>query len=97
MPMLAVMAAASCGKAPPVIHRFGGMTMGSTYEVKFIGEVPLVTVQAAVVTLLDEFDQMFSKWRPDSEISRLNASPAATPFAVSARFAAVLGQALDLA
>lgn len=94
--VLALAAAAGCSRGPQV-HSFGGFTMGSTYEVKFVGNVPLAEVRDAVTGLLAEFDLAFSKWREDSEISRLNAAPGAEPFAVSPRFAAVLGQALEVA
>lgn len=71
--------------------------MGSTYEVKFVGDVPLADVRAIVVEELAAFDAAFSNWRPDSEVARLNAHASTEPFRVSARFAAVLQLALDLA
>lgn len=96
--------AAACSERPPeaqpesaAIQRFTGPTMGSTYEVKFVGSVPLPVVQLAVTTELAEFDTAFSKWRSDSEIVRCNQHRSPNPLAVSPRFAAVLQQALVLA
>lgn len=77
--------------------RFGGPTMGSTYEVKFFGVQPMAAVRAVVEEELAACDLAFSKWRRDSEISRLNQTAGTAPFPVSARFAKVLQQALDLA
>ena len=78
-------------------QRFGGPTMGSTYEVKFFGAQPVAAVRAVVEEELAACDLAFSKWRPDSEISRLNQTAGTAPFPVSARFAKVLQQALDMA
>lgn len=88
---------AACGEAPPDIHRFGGPTMGSTYEVKFVGDAPVADVRAAVEAELAAFDATFSNWRPDSEIARVNAHTGPGPLPVSERFAAVLQLALDVA
>ena len=79
------------------VHQFGGPTMGSTYEVKFVGAVPVSRVRAVVEAELAEFDLAFSNWREDSEIARCNRHASTEPFAASARFLAVLQQALDVA
>lgn len=89
--------AVACTNAGPEIHRFGGPTMGSTYEVKYVGGQPVASVRAVVEAELAAFDLAFSKWRDDSEISRCNRHQSTAPFPVSERFAAVLQQALDLA
>lgn len=90
----------ACGgdaAAGPVVHAFGGPTMGSNYEVKFVGDVPLERVRAAVEAELAAFDATFSNWRDDSEIVRINRTRSTAPIQVSARFAAVLQQALAVA
>lgn len=92
-----LLALAACGAPPAGVQSFGGRTMGSTYEVKFVGDVPLAEVCAIVDEELAAFDAAFSNWRPDSEIARLNAHASTGPFPVSVRFAAVLQQALELA
>jgi thiamine biosynthesis lipoprotein ApbE len=81
---------------PNALHSFTGPTMGSTYEVKYVGSRPVATVRAAVESELAAFDATFSNWRLDSEIARVNAHADTAPFAVSARFAAVLQLALDV-
>lgn len=95
LPLLALLAAA-CSD-PDAMHAFSGPTMGSEYEVKYFGTVPVATVRAAVEQELAAFDATFSNWRPDSEIARVNAHPSAVRFPVSPRFAAVLQLALDIA
>jgi len=88
---------AGCGQPPLVVHRFGGPTMGSTYEVKFVGSVALANVRAVVEEQLRRHDAAFSKWRTDSEIVRCNQHRSTEPFPVSPLFAGVLAQALALA
>jgi len=79
------------------VHQFGGPTMGSTYEVKFVGAAPVLRVRTAVEAELAQFDLAFSNWREDSEIARCNRHASTQPFAASPRFCAVLQQALDVA
>jgi thiamine biosynthesis lipoprotein len=55
-------------------------------------EGPLEPARRAVVDLLDEVDHAYSRFRPDSELSRLNAM-AGRPLAVSSLF----GQAIEAA
>lgn len=98
----ALLLVGACGDASargsgPVVHAFGGATMGSTYEVKFVGDVPLERVRAVVEAELAAFDATFSNWRDDSEIVRINRADGTAPLPVSARFAAVLRQALAVA
>lgn len=88
---------AACGDGEPVVHAFGGPTMGSTYEVKFVGDAQIADVRAAVAAELAAFDLAFSKWRADSEITRCNRAPAGEPFAASPLFCAVLARALAVA
>lgn len=85
------------GCAEPVVHAFAGPTMGSTYEVKFVGDTPLATVRAAVEEELAAIDLAFSQWRPDSEIARVNAHRSTEPLPLSPRFAALLAEALRFA
>lgn len=82
---------------PPPVHAFGGPTMGSSYEVKFVSDVPTAAVRALVETELRAFDEAFSNWRDDSEIARVNAHRSTEPIAVSERFARVLERALEIA
>jgi thiamine biosynthesis lipoprotein len=88
---------AACGPAMPEVRQFGGPTMGSTYEVKFVGGASVAVVRAIVEDELAAFDAAFSQWRADSEIARVNEHRSVEPLTVSGRFAAVLRQALDVA
>ncbi|MBX3462300.1 MAG: FAD:protein FMN transferase [Planctomycetes bacterium] len=87
---------AACG-GPPRVQQFGGPTMGSSYEVKFVGAAPLASVRAAVEHELARFDLAFSQWREDSEIARCNLHASTAPFPVSPLFAEVLDLSLRLA
>lgn len=97
VPLSAVLAAAAVGAQQPVVHQFGGPTMGSSYEIKFVGDVPIAEVRAAVEAELAACDATFSAWRDDSELARVNAHASTEPFPVGPLFAKVLQQALDVA
>jgi FAD:protein FMN transferase len=65
---------------------FNGIAMTMPYHI-VIGK-PLTrsekkTVQTIIQTTFDEVHLLFDNWNPDSEISKLNASPAYTPIAIS--------------
>jgi thiamine biosynthesis lipoprotein len=89
----------ACGQQPSgaLIHSFAGPTMGSTYEVKFLGEVPVAKVRAEVESELAAVDRVFSLWRQDSEIAQFNAHQGTEPFAASPRLLAAVRLALELA
>jgi thiamine biosynthesis lipoprotein len=76
---------------------FRGPTMGSSYTVKIAGSTPAAAVHAvwqrAVHGALDAVELAMSAYRADSELSRLNAHAAASPFALSADTYAVLALA----
>ncbi|MCA8952480.1 MAG: FAD:protein FMN transferase [Planctomycetes bacterium] len=96
--LLAMLLGLAACSGEPAVHRFAGATMGSTYEVKFVGDAVAADLQRAVEAILADYDRAFSKWRDDSEIVRCNAAAAdGEPFAASALFARVLGQALEIA
>lgn len=95
--LVAVLAGCEPGSAASAVQSFGGRTMGSTYEVKFVGGAEVAVVRAIVAEELAAFDQAFSNWRDDSEIARCNRHRSSEPFPVSARFGAVLQLALDVA
>lgn len=96
LPIALLSLAAACGDRA-VVRQFGGPTMGSTYEVKYVADVPVAGVQRLVEAELAAFDQAFSRWRDDSEIAAVNRHASTEPFPVSPRFARVLQQALDVA
>jgi FAD:protein FMN transferase len=73
-------------RALPVVE-FGGFTMGSRYTVKITGREFSQALQsatrAAVALALGSVDAAMSTHRPGSELSRFNARPAGSPFALS--------------
>ena len=91
--------AASAADPLPLLA-WEGRTMGTTYSVKIAGVAPdeaLVSeLRAAVEARFETLMRQMSNYRPDSELSRFNAGAATEPFPVSAEFARVVRQALDL-
>lgn len=90
------LALVACG-GEPVVHEFGGPTMGSSFTVKYVAPAPLPAVPAAVADELAAVDAAFSNWRADSEIARANAHASTAPLPLSPRFVAVLELALAMA
>ncbi|HRD95164.1 MAG TPA: FAD:protein FMN transferase [Rubrivivax sp.] len=86
---LTALGVAGCGSrtATPEGQRFAGMTMGSTYTVRTAGRVlpaqQLERLAADVQSALDSVDSRMSLYRPESELSRLNAQPAGLAFSAS--------------
>jgi len=70
--------AVTAATRPVLRHRFD--VMGSTAEVTLVGGAP--KAMSAAVARLHELDRRWSRFRPDSEISRLNAD-AGRPVPVS--------------
>lgn len=65
---------------------FSGPTMGTTYKVTVVGalgEAEQRGIEGLIAGELAEVDRQMSTWRPDSEISRFNASSELTPFPAS--------------
>lgn len=92
-----LLGACSPPSSATAIHAFSGPTMGSSYEVKFCGDVTVAKVRAAVERELAATDQVFSLWRDDSEIARFNAHHDTAPFPASARLLAAVRLGLELA
>ena len=73
--------------APPARVVLSGPTMGTTWSVTLAaGERPradLAAAQTAIEAALEAVNQRMSTWRPDSEISRLNAHASTEPFPLS--------------
>lgn len=72
---------------------FGGFTMGSVYTVKLVDRHLSQALQSAarhaVAAALGAVDAAMSTHRPQSELSRFNAHPAGSPFALSPDMASV--------
>ncbi|MCA8966603.1 MAG: FAD:protein FMN transferase [Planctomycetes bacterium] len=95
--LFAALCLSGCQDPAPKVLAFSGPTMGSSYEIKYVGERQVPQVRAVVEAELAAFDLAFSNWREDSEIARFNRHASTEPFACSPRFAAVLQLALDVA
>ncbi len=54
------------------LNQFEGKAQGTTYHISYTGE-PKAKLPALVEKTLAEFDKTFSNYRPDSEISQINA------------------------
>jgi thiamine biosynthesis lipoprotein len=66
---------------------FAGPAMGARYSVRVVlpagDSAANARVQAAIDGELARVDRLFSKWNPDSELSRFNAQGSTDPFAAS--------------
>ncbi len=79
-----VLGAEQPGIAPSMT--FAGPTMGTKYEVTVVGSLAADEqrgIEALITDELAEVDRQMSTWRPDSEISRFNASADLAPFPAS--------------
>jgi thiamine biosynthesis lipoprotein len=58
-------------------HALNGETMGTRYSAVFFAptDVDLVTIGAALLAAVDRVDCQMSTWKPDSDLSHLNAAP----------------------
>jgi thiamine biosynthesis lipoprotein len=84
--------ATACHRSPPLID-LSGPTMGTTYSVKVVGApegIDSHAVRAAIDETLAVVDAQMSAYRPDSEISRFNASVTTDWFPVSGEFVTVI-------
>ena len=68
--------------APETIQTIEGLAQGSSYRILYRGPLD-PTLPAVIEQRLKEFDQVFSNYRPDSEISRFNADKSLGWFSVS--------------
>lgn len=82
-------------------HRRGciisGETMGTRYSAKFVADrVDQTVVGAALFAAVDAVDRQMSTWKPDSDLSRLNAAPVGRWVKVPPELAIVLAEALRI-
>ena len=79
--------------------KLSGPTMGTTWKVTIVGPLSAdeqARATDAIARELADVDVQMSTWRPDSEISKFNASPITTPFKVSQGFLDVVVLSLEL-
>lgn len=79
-------------------HALNGETMGTRYSAVFFApaDIDLGAIGAALFAGVDQVDRQMSTWKPDSDLSRLNAAPARQWHAVSAELWAVLDTAVHV-
>ncbi len=71
-----------------------GAAFGTRYQIVLADEeVDTSSLAAEIEDTLDALDQTFSTWRPDSEISRINAAEAGRDLPLSVDFQRVLAEA----
>jgi thiamine biosynthesis lipoprotein len=77
-------------------HALNGETMGSRYSAVFFApaDIDLFTIGAALFAAVDQVDRQMSTWKPDSDLSRLNAAPAHQWHTVPAELLSVLDTAV---
>lgn len=96
--ILALLVLAGCKSPPPEPIVFDGLTMGTTYTVKVTPPLAVDRAQLArdIAALLDGVDARMSTYKPDSELSRINADPTPDPVALSREMADILAAALEI-
>jgi thiamine biosynthesis lipoprotein len=95
---LVILLLAACGDGQQEARReLRGATMGTTWSVVYVDSVGIAAeeLREKIDAELAAINDALSTYQDDSEISRLNASPAGT-YPVSAMFAEVLGTALRI-
>ena len=77
-------------------HALSGETMGTRYSAVFFApaDIDLRVIGAALFAAVDQVDRQMSTWKPDSDLSRLNAAPAHQWHAIPAELLAVLDTAM---
>lgn len=89
---------AGCARAPRELA-ISGPTMGTTYSIKVVSApdgLDANALRVAADEVLARIDLSMSGYRPDSEISRFNASPSTDWYEVSADLATVVDYALQV-
>ena len=94
---VAALALTACAKEPDTLE-LRGHAMGTEYSIKVVAtadgsEPPLEWLRERIATRLDDLEDRFSSYRPDSEVSRFNTHPGQAWFAVSPVFLDVVRQA----
>lgn len=75
--------------------RLSGTSMGTTWHASVRAQGPAEPIWAAIQGALDQVDARMSTWKPDSELSRLNAAEAGA-HPISDELAAVLAIATEV-
>ncbi|MFI3246315.1 MAG: FAD:protein FMN transferase [Ferrimonas sp.] len=85
-----------CQPAPQIVT-FSGFTMGTQYNIRFVGEQTMAEgLKAKVDTRLQAVNDSMSNWQQESTISRFNRHHSSEPMAIDADFATVMQESLWL-
>jgi len=88
-PLLLAALLAAC--APVREHKLEGRAMGTTWHVTVVGRAGASSLQEKIERRLEEVEQTFSTYRPDSELNRFSRLPrAGEEFPASRDFLAVM-------
>lgn len=89
------------GGAAPVsapVRALGGVTMGTTWSMRFVGsEAAAQSIQRSVTLVLDRVIRQMSAWQPDSDLSRFNRPSRGDEQALPVEFGSVMATALRIA
>ena len=85
-----------CTETPRAkVQGIQGLTMGTSFSMKWVSvsDTEVEAIRKEAGRLLSDINQKMSTYIEDSELSRLNRTPAAEPFVVSAELMQVLAEA----
>ena len=83
---LAAVLLAACAETPPPLHVLRGTTMGTTYTIKYVGEIEPADMGREVIATLEAANELFSTYDQESEISRFNDRRVTDPVEVTQSF-----------
>ena len=91
---------AGCGASPETFE-LRGQAMGTTWSIRVVApadgsSVALEPLWERVTAQLEDLENVFSTWRPESEVSRFNAYPGQDWFPISPVFLDVLKRAVEV-
>ena len=91
---------AGCGASPETFE-LRGQAMGTAWSIRVVAPadgsgVALEPLRERVTARLEDMENVFSTWRPESEVSRFNAYPGQDWFPVSPVFLDVLKRAVEV-
>lgn len=91
--LTATLVVTGCERNPPALQLDGG-AFGTRYQILLVDDgVDVATLADDITATLAELDLAFSTWRPDSEISRINAAGADRDLVLSEHLQRVLEEA----
>jgi thiamine biosynthesis lipoprotein len=94
--LITILVVFGCEQAPQQVT-LSGKTMGTTYNIKYIGgSADSKVVQVEIDRLLEQVNDQMSTYRPNSELSRFNQQKTTEPFVISKETEIVVREAIRL-